>query len=138
MDPWQVFEVWVPYVLAERREAVIALDWTDFAKDDPSTCSAQLVSSHGRSTALVWKTVEKSQLRGCQTAVEDAIVDHLHKIIPPEVEITLLADRGFAAAERFTHLSMLGWDYVIRFRENIHISHEGRKQPAADWVPKSG
>ena len=138
LDPWQVFSVWVPYVLSERTEAIIALDWTEFAKDGQSTCAAHLMTMHGRSTALAWKTVEKSQLRGQQTAVEDEVIDHLHRIIPPDIEVTLLADRGFAAAERFIHLTTLGWNYVIRFRENIHISHQGQTQPARDWVPKSG
>nr|WP_233104243.1 hypothetical protein [Haliangium ochraceum] len=92
LDPWQVFGVWVPYVLSGRTEAIIALDWTEFAKDGQSTCAAHLVTTHGRSTALAWKTVEKSQLRGQQTAVEDEVIDHLHRIIPPDVEVTLLAE----------------------------------------------
>ena len=138
VDPWQLFEVWVPYMLSGRREALIALDWTEFAKDGQSTCSASLVTAHGRSTALVWKSVEKSQLRGRQTAVENELIELLHRLIPPDVDVTLLADRGFASAERFVHLTTLGWDYVIRFRENIQVTYQGRTQTAASWVPKSG
>src|SRR5205085_8212060 len=32
-DPWTWAETWVPFVLAGRTEALIALDWTEFAAD---------------------------------------------------------------------------------------------------------
>src|SRR5438876_3001895 len=64
IEVWNLLDVWVPYVLAERTEALVALDWTDFDDDDQSTIAAYLVSSHGRATPLVWKTVRKSELKG--------------------------------------------------------------------------
>ena len=138
VQPWELFALWVPYVLAERTEAVMALDWTEFDADDHVTCAAHLISTHGRSTALAWKTVRKSELRGRRTAIEDELIDHLHTIIPSQVRITLLADRGFAAADRFLHLTTLGWDYIIRFRQDILVTQGATTQPAGDWVPLSG
>lgn len=138
IDPWRLFALWVPYVLAQRTEAVLAVDWTEFDADDHVTCAAHLITTHGRSTALAWKTVRKSELRGRRTAVEDELIDHLHAIIPPQVHITLLADRGFAAADRFLHLTTLGWDYVIRFRQDILVTKDARTQPAAAWLLPSG
>jgi hypothetical protein len=44
---WHLFNFWVPYVLAERTEIVIALDWTDFDDDDQTTLAASLVTNHG-------------------------------------------------------------------------------------------
>ncbi|WP_223643703.1 hypothetical protein [Corallococcus sp. EGB] len=40
-DVWRLFAAWVSFVLSERTEAVIALDWTDFEQDvavRPVTC----------------------------------------------------------------------------------------------------
>jgi hypothetical protein len=54
---WQWFEQWVLFVVAARTEIVVALDWTEFDKDDQSTIAAYLVTSHGRATPLLWKTV---------------------------------------------------------------------------------
>ena len=57
IDVDSLFDRWVPYVLAGRSEAWIALDWTDFRKDGQATLIASIVSSHGRATHLMWKTV---------------------------------------------------------------------------------
>jgi Transposase DDE domain len=135
---WDLFEAWVRYVLAERSAVVVAIDWTDFEPDDHVTCAAHLITNHGRSTALVWKTIPKSELKGQQSQIEDAVIERLHAIAPPHVNITLLADRAFGDQARYEHLTLLGWDYVIRFREGILVHYRGETQPAAAWVPKGG
>ena len=45
---------WVKFVLGARKEIVVALDWTDFEKDDHATLCAYAVTSHGRATPLTW------------------------------------------------------------------------------------
>src|SRR4051812_29338402 len=30
IDVWELFATWVPHVLVDRQEAIVALDWTDF------------------------------------------------------------------------------------------------------------
>ena len=56
---WKLFESWVPFVLAQRKEAIVALDWTDFGSDGQSTIALHLITDHGRATPLVWTTVNK-------------------------------------------------------------------------------
>lgn len=138
VDVWALFGTWVPYVLADRTEAIVALDWTDFEPDDQVTCAAHLITNHGRSTALVWKTIPKSELKGQQSRVEDDVIERLHAVVPPRVDITLLADRGFGDQARYAHLTQLGWDYVIRFRDNIVVSYRDESKPASAWVPSGG
>lgn len=135
---WDLFGTWVPYVLADRAEAIVAIDWTDFEPDDHVTCTAQLITNHGRSTALVWKTIPKSELEGQRNLVEDQVIERLHSAAPPHVDITLLADRAFGDQARYEHLTQLGWDYVIRFRECILVHHGEETKPASAWVPKGG
>lgn len=138
LDVWDVFRLWVPYILGGREEALVAVDWTDFEPDDHVTCAAHLVTNHGRSTALVWKTVKKSELRDQRNRVEDEVIERLHEAIPPNVRITMLADRAFGDRARYEHLTQLGWDYVIRFRDCILVKHDGETKPALDWVPTGG
>src|SRR5271163_3521742 len=50
LDMHVVLKPWVRFVVGVRKEIVIALDWTDFEKDDHTTLCAYLVTSHGRAT----------------------------------------------------------------------------------------
>jgi hypothetical protein len=95
IEVWRLFRQWVPFVLADRTEAVIVLDWTDFEPDDQCTLVASLVTGHGRATPLVWRTHKKSNLAGNQNAWEDDLLAYLRELIPVTVAVTILADRGF-------------------------------------------
>jgi len=136
---WELLALWVPYVLGERTEALVALDWTDFEPDDHTTLVASLITQHGRPTPLVWMTVQKSALKGLRNDVEDAVVLRLRELIPAEVKVTLVADRGFADQKLYSLLHQVGFHYVVRFRQCITVTHaEGERRAAADWVPKAG
>jgi len=126
---------WVEFVVGVREEIVVALDWTDFEKDDHTTLCAYLVTRHGRATPLMWKTVTKSSLEGNRTRYEHELIETLHGLLRPEIRVTLLADRGFGDQVLYEVLGLLGWDYVIRFRECILVEDEhGERKPASEWV----
>jgi hypothetical protein len=136
----ELTRLWCQFVVGERRDkATIALDWTDFDDDDHTTLCAYLVTIHGRATPLAWKTIRKSELKGCRTATEHEMVERLHDWLPKDTEITLLADRGFGDQKLYALLEVLGWDYVIRFRGNILVqSANGEARRADEWVPSNG
>jgi hypothetical protein len=130
---------WTKFVVGVRKEIVVALDWTDFEKDDHTTLCAYLVTSHGRATPLTWKTVTKSSLAGRRNDFEYEVIDRVHAALAPDVAVTLLADRGFGDQKLYALLESLGWDYVIRFRGAILVEDAGGTQKAAEaWVPSSG
>ena len=68
------FEKTVPYIIGVRQEIIVAMDWTDFAADDQATLQISLVTSHGRATPLIWKTVTKKGLKNKQNAYEDELL----------------------------------------------------------------
>jgi hypothetical protein len=126
---------WVEFVVGAREEIVVALDWTDFERDDHTTLCAYLVTRHGRATPLIWKTVPKSTLEGKRTGYEHDLIETLHAILRPEIRVTLLADRGFGDQKLYEVLGLLGWDYVIRFRECILVEDKhGEQKPASAWI----
>jgi Transposase DDE domain len=134
-----VLKPWVRFVVGVRKEIVVALDWTDFEKDDHTTLCAYLVTRHGRATPLAWKTVKKSTLKGTRNDNEYELVELLHEIIEADVEVTLLADRGFGDHKLYDFLQLLGWDFVIRFRGCIGVQNAaGETRPAEAWVPANG
>jgi hypothetical protein len=134
----RLFGPWVRYVVGDRKEVVVALDWTEFDKDSHATLCLYLITRHGRATPLVWKTVLKATLEGKRNGYEDEVIEQLHGLLAEEVRVTLLADRGFGDQLRYQHLSTLGWDYVIRFRECILVTSEAETKPAREWLALSG
>lgn len=139
IDVWALFALWVPFVLGDRRDIVVALDWTEHDHDDQSTIALSLVTSHGRATPLIWKTVVKSGLRDNRNEFEDDVIRRLHEVLPEGVGVTLLADRGFGDQKLYGMLGELGFGYVIRFREIITVTDsDGESRPAANWVPQNG
>jgi hypothetical protein len=66
---------------------------------------------------------------------EHELIETLHALLRPEIRVTLLADRGFGDQVLYGVLGLLGWDYVIRFRECILVEDEhGNQKPASEWV----
>jgi hypothetical protein len=138
VNVWEWFTHWVRFVVAARQDLLVAFDWTEFDDDDHATIAMYLVTSHGRATPLLWKTVQKSALKNRRNDYEAEVIERLHEILPETVNVTLLADRGFGDQKLFAYLEMLGWSYAIRFRQIIKVTHKGRTMPAGEWVPIGG
>jgi len=133
------FAQWVPFVVGAREEVVVAMDWTEFDKDDQSTLAIHMITRHGRATPLVWLTVKKSELAGWRNAHEDGLLERLYLVMPEGTKVTVLADRGFGDAELYLLHSGLGFDHVIRFRGNIYVTNaKGESKPAKDWIFPTG
>jgi hypothetical protein len=140
VDVWKLFATWVPFVIANRPEIVVALDWTDFDQDDQSTIALYLITKHGRATPLLWKSVVKSELEGWRNEHEDVLLDRFREVLFEGVKVTVLADRGFGDQALYELLKdQLGFDFVVRFRGIVKVqSADGETKPAKAWVPASG
>jgi hypothetical protein len=139
INVWALFEHWVPYVVAERTEIVVALDWTDFDRDDQSTLAMNLITSHGRATPLMWMTVRKSEMAGWRNNHEDRLLLRLRELVPEHVRVTVLADRGFGDSNLYALLDELRFNFVVRFREGIQVTDAiGETRTAGEWVPSNG
>ena len=87
---------WSRFVVGDHPSIVVALDWTEFDKDQHSTLFAALVTTKGRAVPLAWRTVARKHLAGNQSRIEEEFIADLHDWLPKETGITVLADRGFA------------------------------------------
>ena len=135
----ELMPLWVKHVVGATSNIVLAMDWTDFDDDDHTTLCAYLVTTHGRATPFAWKTVKKSTLKTKRTGHELEMVRRLHEWLPVATSVTLMADRAFGYAELYELLGAYGWDYVIRFRENIIVAEsDAEGVPAAELVPEHG
>lgn len=139
VDVWKLFEPWVEHLLGKREKIVVAMDWTDFDADNQTTLALHLVTGHGRATPLIWLSVDRDELKNRRNDFEDPCLTLLKACLPEGVAVTILADRGFGDVKPFAFLQSLGFDYAIRFRDNIQASAQtGETRTAAEWVDAGG
>ena len=140
IDVWDYFGYWVPYVISQRREIVVAMDWTDFDSDGHATIALNLLTGHGRAIPLLWRTVKKSELKDQRNVYEDSLLIRLKEVVPEGVLVTVIADRGFMDTNLMEIMrDTWGFGYVIRLRGNVIVtSKQGEKRTAAQWVGKGG
>jgi hypothetical protein len=131
---------WVPFVIGARSSIVVAMDWTDFDADNQATIMLALISDHGRSTPLVWLTVDKRTLKDHRTLYEHRVLVRLAELLPAGTKACIVADRGFGDQKLYKMLTEeLYFDYVIRFRGNIAVTAaDGETRSAAAWVQAGG
>lgn len=135
----ELLPLWAGFLLAQRQEVRLTLDWTDFDHDQQATLALNLVTSHGRATPLLWKTVPTAFLKGWRNHHEDTLLHQLHDLLPPGVKVTVLADRGFGDQALYCLLDELGFGFVIRFRGGILVGlPDGSSAKARDLVPANG
>jgi hypothetical protein len=131
---------WVPYIIGARTSIMVAMDWTDFDADNQATIMLALITDHGRSTPLVWLTVDKSSLKNRRSLYEHQVLVRLAELLPADVKVCIIADRGFGDQNLYRVLTEeLHFDYVIRFRGNIAVTATtGETRTAAAWVRPDG
>lgn len=135
------FEYWVPHLVGENASVRVAMDWTEFPADRQATLSLSLLTGHGRSMPLLWRTVPLAELEdGGRPAVEDALLCRLYDVMPKGVAVTVIADRWFGDCALLELLEReLGFGYVIRVRGNHWITDaKGEARKAQDWVGPGG
>lgn len=138
-DPDRLATVWIPFVLAQRTQVQVNLDWTEFAADDHATLTLAAQTGHGRATVLLWKTISTKDLKGQRNDHEDALLRRFAELVPKKIRVTIVADRGFGDSKLYAFLSELGFEYIIRFRSNIQVTNAKHETRAATaWLGRSG
>jgi hypothetical protein len=134
-----ILRSWVAFLVAQRQELLVTIDWTDFDEDDQTTIAINLVTSHGRATPLLWRTHKKSTLKDRRNSYEDELLARLHDYLPLGRKVTVLADRGFGDQKLYTLMKEWDFDFVIRFRGLVVVEQEdGTKTTAAALTPGNG
>ena len=113
----------VPVVIGPRKSIRIAVDWTKIGKW-PVLAASVVVQRRG--IPLYWATCDWRKLQRSQNAFEESFLAVLRTLIPSDVEVTLLFDRGFRRVSLAHRLKQLGFHFVVRCCGDTHIR-------ASDW-----
>jgi hypothetical protein len=140
IDALEVMRHVVPVLVSGRSRIVVAVDWTEFASNEHSTVAVSMITEHGRATPLMWMTIATKKLKKRRAQFEDRVLWRLRLALPENVQVTVLADRGFADTGLFWTLQeKMRFDYVIRFKAGTFVeTADGDARPAGEWVPTNG
>lgn len=103
-----------------RKKLVISLDWTDIKSFQ--TLVASIVFK-GRSLPICWASCRKNVYEGhrSRNSFEESLLLILRGMIPTQVKIILLADRGFGRCELARFCRKHGLSYIIRIKANVCV-----------------
>lgn len=129
------FLCWVTYLVRVHLQIAVSLDWTEFASDNHSTLTLNLITKHGRATPLIWKTYEYGTIKDHRGEYEEELLKKLHAFLPKTCEqVIVLADRGFGAIGFYEFISSLGFDFVIRFKGDVYMTVNGLTKKTKEWL----
>ena len=94
-----------------RGRCVLMLD--DTQQTDQCTLSTLALAYGGRALPLAWCRWS-GQLQGKYWQQIDQLFERAQRILPPQVQPVLLADRGLASPALIKLARQRGWDYVVR------------------------
>jgi Transposase DDE domain len=91
-------------------------------------------------TAFTTTVLDTSTLKNHRNEYEYQGLVRLADALPAEMKVCVVADRGFGDHKLYQVLTEeLKFDYVIRFRGNIHVTAaDGEMRTAAAWVGRGG
>lgn len=108
-------------VLKRRKKTlVVSFDWTDIKSFQTLVASAVF---KGRSIPVCWASCKKHVYDGhrSRNALEESLLLVLRTMIPSQVKVILLADRGFGRTELARFCQRHGFSYVIRIQPKVQV-----------------
>lgn len=103
-----------------KKPLLVALDWVDIKGYQTLVASAVL---KGRSVPLCWASCQGHVYDGhkSRNAFEESLLLVLRSMIPQQIRVILLADRGFGRTELARFCQKQHLDYVIRIGPKVHV-----------------
>jgi len=103
---------------------LVALDWVDIKGFQTLVASAVL---KGRSTPLCWASCEGHTYNGqrSRNAFEESLLLVLRSMIPQQVQVIILADRGFGRCALAAFCRRQGFSYLIRIQPKVTVKLKG-------------
>jgi hypothetical protein len=120
-----------------KKKLLIAMDWVDVRSFQTLMASAVL---KGRSTPIAWASTTGHVYDGhkSRNAFEESLLLVLRDMIPLNVKVIILADRGFGRTALATFCQKHGFGYVIRIQPKVTVRLRGFHGKLLDYPVKKG
>jgi hypothetical protein len=120
---WDVPEIFDAFVRVSLQRlpagrCVLVLDDTQQA--DQCTLSTLALAYRGRALPLAWCRWS-GQLHGAYWTQIEQLLEHAQRVLPPQVQPVVLADRGLTSPILVKLIQQHGWDYVLRVQQETTL-----------------
>ena len=99
-------------------QCLLLLDDTE--KTDQCTLSTLALAYGGRAVPLAWCRWS-GKLHGAYWKQIDQLFDQAQRLLPPQVQPVVLADRGLASPMLVDLVQRRGWDFLVRVQSNTTL-----------------
>ena len=104
-------------LLKKQKEIFLLLDWTLLSDNGYQVLKATVIGE-GRGIPFAFKTYKEGSIKNKQTKYEKDFLKYLKTIIPENIEVFIIADRGFGQKpELLKYIEKLGFYYIARNKE---------------------
>jgi hypothetical protein len=119
----------------DRRPLRVSFDWTKVRQFH--TLMAAVVVQ-GRALPLCWQSY-RSRVQGrSQNALEYAMLRTIRSILGPDIQIVILADRGFGRAGLIEECQKLGLGYLVRISNDVIVQGAAYTGNLKDYTLRRG
>ena len=120
-----------------KKRLIVSFDWTDIRSFQTLMASAVF---EGRSIPLLWASCNKHVYDGhrSRNAFEETLLMLLRDMIPANLRIVLLADRGFGRTELGRFCQGRGIDYIIRINPEVIVRSASYSGKLLDYPVRKG
>jgi hypothetical protein len=120
-----------------KKKLLVSFDWTDIRGFQTLMASAVF---KGRSIPICWASCNKHVYDGhrSRNSFEESLLAVLGSMIPKQVKVILLADRGFGRTELARFCQKHGFSYIIRIQPNVHVNGASFKGKLLDYPVHKG
>ena len=103
---------------------LISIDWTLITNYGYQVLKATVVGQ-GRGIPIYFKTYKEGKIKNKQTSYEKDLIDKLKSILPDNIEVVIIADRGFGMkVELAKYIETAGYYYVLRTKKDYSIVYK--------------
>ena len=103
------------------KRLIISIDWTTITNHGYQILKATVVAE-GRGIPIAFKTYKEGTIKNRQTSYEKRMLKKLSLIIPKNIQVIIIADRGFGQKPDLAkYVKSLGFNYVMRTKREYAV-----------------
>src|SRR5262245_31442122 len=118
-----------------KKPLLVAFDWTEM-RGFHTLMAADVMN--GRAVPLLWASYPEWVLSKSQNNLEEGLLRLLKSLLPKEVQVVLLADRGFGRTELARTCQQIGIHYVVRIKADVWVDAPEFRGKLLDFKVKRG